>query len=57
MQELLNLLSQVVKNQEQPPKIEIKFKTTEPDTRPQFEEWCQEYNVGMLWDRSAVHLG
>lgn len=57
MQELLNLLSEVVKNQENPPKIEIKFKTVEPDTRPQFEEWCEEYNVGMLWDRSTVHLG
>jgi hypothetical protein len=61
MQELLNLLSEVVRNQEQPPKIKIKFNVeTEREQTfndPEFIKWCNDHNVGMLWDRSTIHLG
>jgi hypothetical protein len=61
MQELLNLLSEVVGNQEQPPKIKIKFNVEmereQTFNDPEFIKWCNDHNVGMLWDRSTVHLG
>lgn len=61
MQELLNLLSEVVGNQEQPPKIKIKFNVekerAETFNDPEFIKWCKDHNIGMLWDRTTVHLG
>lgn len=63
MQELLNLLFEVGEPEQQarPPKIKIKFNVekerAETFNDPEFIKWCKDHNIGMLWDRTTVHLG
>ena len=39
---------------------ELKFVKKEYPIREfnqtEFEKWCNEYNVGVLWDRRIIHL-
>jgi hypothetical protein len=33
-----------------------KFKTCVPKDKPQFQDWCKEFRVSMMYDRKAIHL-
>ncbi len=32
------------------------FRSSYPDNQPTYEEWCKQFNVGMLYDRKTIHL-
>jgi hypothetical protein len=33
-----------------------KFKTCVPKDKPDFQNWCKEFRVSMMYDRKAIHL-
>jgi hypothetical protein len=57
MKELLSFLSKLFNSRQENIKVTMKFKTIIPEEQLEFEQWCKEFNVGMLWDKKIVHLG
>jgi hypothetical protein len=57
MKELLPFLSKLFNSRQENTKVTVKFKTIIPQEQMEFEQWCKEFNVGMLWDKKIVHLG
>jgi len=37
-------------------RITGKFNTVHPPKRPSYHQWCREFNVSMLHNRTIVHI-
>jgi hypothetical protein len=36
--------------------ISIGFNTVVPENQPSYEDWCNEFRIGMLYDRKIIYL-
>jgi hypothetical protein len=36
--------------------ISTGFTSSYPNDQPTYEEWCKQFNVGMLYDRKTIYL-
>lgn len=57
MREIINFITGVKKDKEEPSnELKIAY-TVEPKNKPSQHDWFKEFNVSMLHDRRTVHFG
>lgn len=58
MKQVLNILFKGKHKQEEKPKVKITvLKEFTPEERERYNKWCQELNVGAMYDDKKLRLG